>query len=337
MGAFVLAGGRFRAAAAVSGARPFSLGRGRFTVRPLLPGARGRSPWGTRPFSLGRAAGPTITERSIFVGGERSGTLSLAMLESSERVPVSLRTSRGPRALAGLAFGLSLVALGCGKGSASEETKIPSAGDSYAQSEARPVAEAPRPEAEDGPRPAPQPVRPPPAPGASASAPGADLGPPPKSHDLVYHVSPEGIWVEILKARFRPTAKVLKVPGGRVVEVELEVESPEPYVLIAGENGPMALSGRVRRPEEELRVDERGDSKVITLTPHKTEIYKRRFPAGSIKPVRPGDQLEIRIGLWGFGEDPDETLPVRRLFVVKMAPDKTGDHLEVMLPEGVSE
>lgn len=230
--------------------------------------------------------------------------------------------------------GLSAFAVGCGKTTPAESASAHSS-DSYdsrsSSSEASPPGAEPAPPASSEAL-------------ASAASPSKSAAPavaetsgvPPQSHDLVYHVSPDGIWVEILKARFRPSAKTIKVPGGRIVELEVEVETEEPYSLLSGENGPLAVAGRVRRPAEELRVDERGESKSLTITSGKTEVFKRRFPVGTIKPIKPGEQLEIRVGLWGFGEE-DATLPVKRLFVVKVAPDKDGDHLEVALPEGVAE
>lgn len=228
---------------------------------------------------------------------------------------------------------LCALTAGCGKSTPAEAARA-SSGDSYDRAGSEPASKPDSLEAQssDAPAPGSEPTKAP-----SAAPPATEASEvPPKSHELTYHVSPDGIWIEILKARFRPSARVIKVPGGRIVEVEVEVETEEPYSLLAGENGPLAIAGRVRRPAEELRVDERGESKNLKVTPSKTETYKRRFPAGVIKPLKPGEQMEIRVGLWGFGEE-DATLPVKRLFVVKAAPDKDSDHLEVLLPEGVAE
>jgi hypothetical protein len=153
-------------------------------------------------------------------------------------------------------------------------------------------------------------------------------------HDVIYRVSPEGMVIIALDTEFHPTATVKRVQGGYVVNVRVEVEPGKSVELLAGKDGPLALSARVRRPAEEFHHDERGDSKIISLGASETKTYERTFPSLPLRPLSRSQEAELRFGLWGIGRNEEDRLPIKKFFTVRVVVDQKGARVTLDTPAG---
>jgi hypothetical protein len=152
---------------------------------------------------------------------------------------------------------------------------------------------------------------------AAAEASGED-GDGPAKREVVYRVSPESIKVQIEGAEFVPTAEAVRVNGGWGVKLTVKATTDSDKVLWSSPNGPLAFGGAVTRGAREKFGDKRGGGSEVALSPGPAIEFDRTWPAEGEKGLGPGDELELHVGLWGFGSSAENRRPVNRFIVVKM-------------------
>lgn len=146
------------------------------------------------------------------------------------------------------------------------------------------------------------------------------------AREVVYRMTPDGLKVEVEGAVFAPTAKSYMTPAGYGVEITVEATSKIEGILASPEAGPLAFGGRVIRKTG--RVDTFGDKRsgggTMTLSPTSPQKFSRKWPIANVSLLSPGDQLELEIGLWGYGPKDGATKPVRKFASVKMKATSDG-------------
>lgn len=202
-----------------------------------------------------------------------------------------------------------------------------------------PPAAAPAPPPEPAPAPTPTEAPPPePEPEADATqAPAAEPG----SRDVRYIVSPEGLKVKAEGVLFIPTVEVARVGGGWGVKVKVEARSDDEGVhsLLAPTDRELAFAGAVKRADgsSENFSDRREGERDLEVTPKRSVKLARAWPAkGGPKPLAPGDELKLQVGLWGLGADAASRRPLNKLCRVEVKFDKDKPRAKVMAPEGIS-
>jgi len=152
---------------------------------------------------------------------------------------------------------------------------------------------------------------------ASAPAGGAADG---AGREVVYRMTPDGLRVEVEGAVFSPTAKSYMTPEGYGVEVTVEATSKIEGILTNPEAGPLAFGGRVIRKTG--RIDQFGDKRsgsgTKPLGPTSPQKFSRKWPIANVSLLSPGDELELEIGLWGYGPKDGAVRPVRKFATLKM-------------------
>lgn len=154
----------------------------------------------------------------------------------------------------------------------------------------------------------------------------AEAGGGPAGREVVYRMTPDGLKVEVDGAVFAPTAKSYMTPEGYGVEITVEATSKLEGILANPEAGPLAFGGRVIRKTG--RVDQFGDKRSGTgtkpLGPTSPQKFTRKWPIANVSLLSPGDELELEIGLWGYGPKDGEVRPVRKFASVKMKASSSG-------------
>lgn len=161
----------------------------------------------------------------------------------------------------------------------------------------------------------------------AAAASDTDAQPNPaieKGHDVTYRVRQDGLKVEVLDAEFRPQARAVRVRGGWGIELRVDATTTEDLSLLAGEQGPLAIAARVLRPSEQKLVDERVGGQELLLTPERAQTFTRVWPGPGIDPLMAGQEVELRVGLWGLGPSATSRKPLKRFFIVKMVTTSRG-------------
>ena len=134
-------------------------------------------------------------------------------------------------------------------------------------------------------------------------------------------MTPKGLVVEVIGARFVPKVKPIRVGGGWGVRVEVvgSVEDTAVSVL-APKGGELAFAGAIIRAGDTNTFSDtrKGDDERF-VSPGQNVTLKRDFPGKSgDKPLKRGDRLQLQVGLWGLGPDAKSRRPVRKLFSVAM-------------------
>jgi len=163
---------------------------------------------------------------------------------------------------------------------------------------------------------------------AQADAPATPAAPDPAGggREVVYRMTPEGLKVEVEGAQFAPTAQSYKTKDGYGVEITVEASSKVNGLLANPEAGPLAFAGRVVRKSG--RVDQFGDKRsgrgTKPLGPNSSQKFSRKWPIEGVSLLSPGDELELEIGLWGYGTSEASLRPVRKFASVKMKASADG-------------
>ncbi|MCH2110427.1 MAG: hypothetical protein MK135_13980 [Polyangiaceae bacterium] len=148
--------------------------------------------------------------------------------------------------------------------------------------------------------------------------------------EIIYHVSPDGLRVEIGEAEFIPRAQVKRVGPGWGLELQVESVAYEDVYLYSASAGPLAFAARV---DGEIAVDKKGTGSEILVTPEASQTFSRTWPASGNSPLMPGESLELRVGLWGFGFSSESRRPVRKFCVIKMTATESGAELKLSAPQ----
>jgi hypothetical protein len=173
-----------------------------------------------------------------------------------------------------------------------------------------------------------------PEPEAEAAKPDANA-----PREVKYIVTPQGLRIEVAGATFKPTAKPIRVAGGWGVKVMVEATVEGTVLsLLDSKNGPLAFAAKVSaqgsgRGSGEARVG----SEERFLTPGEPLKITREWPGSTkMKPLSPGETLELQVGLWGLGEQSETRRPMKKFFVVKMVAGKKTPQ-PVVSPPGSAE
>lgn len=156
---------------------------------------------------------------------------------------------------------------------------------------------------------------------------GTEAEEPPEydQREIVYHVTSQGLRIEVDSAKFHPTAEAVRRSGGWGVELHVKAEAEEPRVLLASQSGPLALGGRVTRKSGKVEQfgDRRDAENEISFGPDSPAEFSQTWP-DELAPLAPGDALELHVGLWGLGPTPETRRPLRRFVLVKMRAGPSG-------------
>lgn len=143
--------------------------------------------------------------------------------------------------------------------------------------------------------------------------------------EVVYRVSPEGMKVQIEGAEFVPKAKAVKKGGGWGVELTVEAKTTSDMILWAPDGGPLAFGGFVESGGEKKKFgDKREGGRDVNLSTGVPIKFQRVWPKDGEPALRPGEKLELHVGLWGLGPDAESRKPVRKFVVVKMVASASG-------------
>ncbi len=140
---------------------------------------------------------------------------------------------------------------------------------------------------------------------------------------MKYIQTPDGLKVEVSGVRFFVTVASTKLPNGFGVRVSVKAESldKKTHLLLSTDNGPLAIAGAVTRKGKTTSFgDERKGEADQSVAPGASLEFAREWPGkGSDKPLPlgNGDSVELDVGLWGVGDDPDSRRPVRQFARVK--------------------
>lgn len=175
---------------------------------------------------------------------------------------------------------------------------------------------------------------PPPDAGAESTPASNDAGPAaepfePPEREVRYVVNPEGMRVRTEGVVLRPRAEAVRAGKGHAVRVtvRLRLETDMERSVLAPEGQELAFAGRVLRADgtQETFSDTRSGDRGKTLAPGGELVLSRTWPdAKDVKPLGPGDELELAVGIWGLGESPDERRPLRALCKVTAKGRKGG-------------
>ena len=144
--------------------------------------------------------------------------------------------------------------------------------------------------------------------------------------EVVYRMTPDGLKVEVEGAVFLPTARSYVKPEGYGLEVFVEATSKLDGTLASPEAGPIAFAGRVIRKTG--RVDQFGDKRsgngTKPLGPSSPQKFSRKWPIENVSLLSPGDELQLEVGLWGYGSGPDKLRPIRKFATITMKATEHG-------------
>ena len=223
-----------------------------------------------------------------------------------------------------LSFATSFVALSAliACGGAKEPPAAPETESSKA-----PAAETPSeaaPEANAEPASPPAEAEPSPAPASEKPAPAEKSAVDPNApREEKYIQNSDGLKVEVSGVRFFVTVASTKLPNGFGVRVSVKAESldKKTHLLLSTDNGPLAIAGAFTRKGKTTSFgDERKGEAEQSVGPGASLEFAREWPGkGPDKPLPlgNGDSVELDVGLWGVGDDPDSRRPVRQFARVK--------------------
>jgi hypothetical protein len=145
----------------------------------------------------------------------------------------------------------------------------------------------------------------------------------PREREVKYVVTGGKLEIRVEGARFRPTAKAVRVGGGWGVRltVEGEVDDDKLLSVLEPKRGALMFGGKVlRKGEAESIVDQREGGEEAMVAPGTPKKMVRDWPGKSgNKPLAKGDKLELHVGLWGIGPDADARRPLNRLLILTMS------------------
>jgi len=159
--------------------------------------------------------------------------------------------------------------------------------------------------------------------GAAEAAPGTA---PEAGREVVYRMTPDGLKVEVEGAVFTPSAKSFMTPEGYGVEITVEATAKVEALLANPDAGPLAFGGRVIRKTGRIDTfgDKRSGSGTKPLGPQTPQKFSRKWPIANVSLLSPGDELELEIGLWGYGHKDGAVRPVRKFASLKMKASSNG-------------
>lgn len=206
--------------------------------------------------------------------------------------------------------------------------------EATAVSTAAPTAQPATPTGADAGEPAPTS---PPAEASSSSDDGA-LAP----RSVKYIVSPDGLRVEVEGLSFTPRAEAVKLGAGYAVKVSVQARAKDgaSHSLLAPKAAELAFAGEVVRgsADPERFTDRREGDRELVLEGTKPVLLTRTWPQNAeTRPLMPGDELKLLVGLWGLGSDAASRRPLTRFCRVSFSFDakKGKPKLVVSAPEGL--
>jgi len=144
--------------------------------------------------------------------------------------------------------------------------------------------------------------------------------------EIIYRMTPDGLKVEVEGAVFAVSAQSYVKPEGYGVEVFVEATAKVEGALASPTAGPIAFAGKVVRKTG--RVDQFGDRKggngTKPLGPASSQKFSRKWPIENVSLLSPGDELELQVGLWGYGPATGKLRPVRKFATVTMKATEHG-------------
>ncbi|HYO96727.1 MAG TPA: hypothetical protein VER33_19580 [Polyangiaceae bacterium] len=177
----------------------------------------------------------------------------------------------------------------------------------------------------------------PPAEASSSSHEGA-LAP----RSVKYIVSPDGLRVEVEGVSFTPRAEAVKVGAGYAIKVSVQARAKDgaSHSLLAPKTAELAFAGQVVRgsADPERFTDRREGDRELLLEGTKPVLLARTWPQhAEAKPLMPGDELKLLVGLWGLGSDAANRRPLTRFCSVSFSFDakKGKPKVVVSAPDGL--
>jgi hypothetical protein len=206
------------------------------------------------------------------------------------------------------------------------------------------------------PAPAASPAPPAPAAEKEAQAPATEAKPSPEkpaepaaaeaapaentARNVKYVVNPEGMRVELEGVSFAPKAEVVKSGAGYALKFKVEVRAKDgkPHSLLAPKNTEVAFAGAVKRKDQapEEFGDRRDGDREVALKGEKPVTLSRSWPSGDMKPLAPGDELDLMVGIWGLGDDAASRRPLKKFCKVTVTFEKGQPRAKVAPPDGTS-
>jgi len=161
------------------------------------------------------------------------------------------------------------------------------------------------------------------------------------ARNVKYVVNPEGMRVEIEGVSFAPKAEIVKLGASYGVKLKVEVRAKDgkSHSILAPANAEVAFAGSVKRKDAETEKfgDKREGDREVVLKGEKSQRLSRSWPpAGGLKPLALGDELELMVGIWGLGEDATSRRPLKKFCKVTVKFEKDKPKLSVTPPDGVS-
>lgn len=157
-----------------------------------------------------------------------------------------------------------------------------------------------------------------------------------------YIVSPDGLRVEVEGLSFTPRAEAVKLGAGYAVKVSVQARAKDgsAHSLLAPKAAELAFAGHVVRGsgEPERFTDRREGDRELRVEGTKPVLLARTWPqSAEAKPLMPGDELKLLVGLWGLGSDAASRRPLTRFCSVSFSFDakKGKPKLVVSAPEGL--
>jgi hypothetical protein len=140
---------------------------------------------------------------------------------------------------------------------------------------------------------------------------------------VVYRITPEGLIVEVGGVKISPKATSVRNKDGSFgirFDVSFSSEDDEMHELLVPTTGVLSIAGKVIPKSGEPREfsDSRSGEDVQFVTPGDALSLTQSWPRKGGPKMWWGEEVELQVGLWGLALPPQERLPVRKLFVVKM-------------------
>jgi hypothetical protein len=145
----------------------------------------------------------------------------------------------------------------------------------------------------------------------------ATAGAEPKGRDITYHVTGDGLQIEVEGVALSPKAVPVQTPRGWIVSLSVRATARDQHThkFLSPEHGALMVAAEAERSGKKERIgDERKGDGEVSITPDEPVTLERKVNV----PIASGQSLTLFVGLWGLGRDDEERRPVKKLFVVKM-------------------
>ncbi len=170
---------------------------------------------------------------------------------------------------------------------------------------------------------------------------GGDANTAPRN--VKYFASPDSLRVEVEGVSFIPKAELVK--KGKTwtlrVRVETRAKAGVSRTLLTPQGADIAIAGSIQRTgsgSTEKFVDHRNGDRETVVQGDKPIALSRVWPAANgPKPLNEGDEVDLMVGLWGFGPDSGSMRPLTKLCRFHGKIDHTKQRLIAEPPPGMGQ